>query len=90
MAEMGGRVTSTLRKLWRRPHGPRGVPFCFPEFPEGGPGGRGRMTAHLWFSATQAAELYLNLDLVKEAIDAFMEGEEWNKAKHVAKEVDAR
>ncbi|KAM6180361.1 LOW QUALITY PROTEIN: intraflagellar transport protein 172 homolog [Erethizon dorsatum] len=35
-----------------------------------------------------AAELYLNLDLVKEAIDAFIEGEEWNKAKHVAKELD--
>ncbi|XP_059516265.1 intraflagellar transport protein 172 homolog [Myotis daubentonii] len=37
-----------------------------------------------------AAELYLNLDLVKEAIDAFMEGEEWNKAKRVAKELDPR
>ncbi|KAG8522493.1 LOW QUALITY PROTEIN: Intraflagellar transport protein 172, partial [Galemys pyrenaicus] len=38
----------------------------------------------------RAAELYLNLDLVKEAIDAFMEGEEWNKAKRVAKELDPR
>ncbi|GAB1297222.1 Intraflagellar transport protein 172 homolog [Apodemus speciosus] len=37
-----------------------------------------------------AAELYLNLDLVKEAIDAFIEGEEWNKAKRVAKELDPR
>ncbi|XP_066234732.1 intraflagellar transport protein 172 homolog isoform X2 [Saccopteryx leptura] len=37
-----------------------------------------------------AAEIYLNLDLVKEAIDAFMEGEEWNKAKRVAKELDPR
>ncbi|XP_042302841.1 LOW QUALITY PROTEIN: intraflagellar transport protein 172 homolog [Sceloporus undulatus] len=37
-----------------------------------------------------AAELYLNLDLIKEAIDAFMEGEEWNKAKRVAKELDPR
>ncbi|XP_063770977.1 intraflagellar transport protein 172 homolog isoform X3 [Pseudophryne corroboree] len=37
-----------------------------------------------------AAELYLNLDLVKEAIDAFIYGEEWNKAKRVAKELDAR
>ncbi|KAF6103703.1 intraflagellar transport 172 [Phyllostomus discolor] len=37
-----------------------------------------------------AAELYLNLDLVKEAIDAFMEAEEWNKAKRVAKELDPR
>uniref|UniRef100_A0A2K6G5V0 Intraflagellar transport protein 172 homolog n=1 Tax=Propithecus coquereli TaxID=379532 RepID=A0A2K6G5V0_PROCO len=37
-----------------------------------------------------AAEFYLNLDLVKEAIDAFIEGEEWNKAKRVAKELDPR
>nr|XP_014345853.1 PREDICTED: intraflagellar transport protein 172 homolog [Latimeria chalumnae] len=37
-----------------------------------------------------AAELYLNLDLIKEAIDAFIEGEEWNKAKRVAKELDSR
>ncbi|EDM02915.1 selective LIM binding factor, rat homolog, isoform CRA_a [Rattus norvegicus] len=37
-----------------------------------------------------SAELYLNLDLVKEAIDAFIEGEEWNKAKRVAKELDPR
>lgn len=38
----------------------------------------------------QAAELYLNLDLIKEAVDAFLEGEEWNKAKRVAKELDPR
>ncbi|XP_046877770.1 LOW QUALITY PROTEIN: intraflagellar transport protein 172 homolog [Hypomesus transpacificus] len=37
-----------------------------------------------------AAELYLNLDLIKEAIDAFIQGEEWNKAKRVAKELDPR
>ncbi|XP_072536228.1 intraflagellar transport protein 172 homolog isoform X2 [Salminus brasiliensis] len=37
-----------------------------------------------------AAELYLNLDLIKEAVDAFIEGEEWNKAKRVAKELDSR
>ncbi|XP_012868986.1 PREDICTED: intraflagellar transport protein 172 homolog [Dipodomys ordii] len=37
-----------------------------------------------------AAELYLNQNLVKEAIDAFIEGEEWNKAKRVAKELDPR
>ncbi|XP_062822761.1 intraflagellar transport protein 172 homolog isoform X1 [Anolis carolinensis] len=37
-----------------------------------------------------AAELYLNLDLIKEAIDAFMEGEEWNKAKRVARELEPR
>uniref|UniRef100_A0A8C2A4U9 Intraflagellar transport 172 n=1 Tax=Cyprinus carpio TaxID=7962 RepID=A0A8C2A4U9_CYPCA len=38
----------------------------------------------------EAAELYLNLDLIKNAIDAFIEGEEWNKAKRVAKELDPR
>ncbi|XP_074392344.1 intraflagellar transport protein 172 homolog isoform X2 [Zonotrichia albicollis] len=37
-----------------------------------------------------AAELYLNLDLVREAIDALIEGEEWSKAKHTAKEFDPR
>lgn len=39
---------------------------------------------------SQAAELFLNLDLIKEAVDAFMEAEEWNKAKRIAKELDAR
>lgn len=43
-----------------------------------------------WCPTEQAAELYLNMDLVKEAIDAFIEGEEWNKAKRVAKELDPR
>ena len=38
----------------------------------------------------QAAELYLNVELVKEAIDVFIEGEEWNKAKRVAKELEPR
>lgn len=38
----------------------------------------------------KAAELFLNLDLVKEAIDALMEGEDWSKAKRVAKELDSR
>ncbi|KAE8582833.1 hypothetical protein XENTR_v10020314 [Xenopus tropicalis] len=28
-----------------------------------------------------AAELYLNMDLIKEAIDAFIEGEEWKQSK---------
>ncbi|KAM8953335.1 intraflagellar transport protein 172 homolog [Pelodytes ibericus] len=37
-----------------------------------------------------AAELFLNMDLIKEAINAFVEGEEWNKAKRVAKELDPR
>uniref|UniRef100_A0A7N8XI48 Intraflagellar transport protein 172 homolog n=1 Tax=Mastacembelus armatus TaxID=205130 RepID=A0A7N8XI48_9TELE len=38
----------------------------------------------------KAAELYLNMDLIKEAIDVFIEGEEWNKAKRVAKELEPR
>ncbi|XP_004083357.1 intraflagellar transport protein 172 homolog [Oryzias latipes] len=40
------------------------------------------------FSA--AAELYLSMDLFKDAIDVFIEGEEWNKAKRVAKEQEPR
>ncbi|KAK6295258.1 hypothetical protein J4Q44_G00344840 [Coregonus suidteri] len=47
-----------------------------------------RLTQFRKYSA--AAELYLNLDLIKEAIDAFIEGEEWNKAKRVTKELDPR
>ncbi|KAM6965091.1 intraflagellar transport protein 172 homolog [Aplochiton taeniatus] len=47
-----------------------------------------RLTQLRKYSA--AAELYLNLDLIKEAIDAFIVGEEWNKAKRVAKELDPR
>ena len=38
----------------------------------------------------QAADLYLNMSLIKEAIDVFIEGEEWNKAKRVAKELKPR
>lgn len=38
----------------------------------------------------KAAELYLNVDLIKEAIDVFIEAEEWNKAKRVAKEMEPR
>ncbi|XP_046728666.1 intraflagellar transport protein 172 homolog isoform X1 [Silurus meridionalis] len=47
-----------------------------------------RLVQHKKYNA--AAELYLNLDLIKEAVDAFMEAEEWNKAKRIAKELDAR
>uniref|UniRef100_UPI003AACFFE7 intraflagellar transport protein 172 homolog isoform X1 n=1 Tax=Centroberyx gerrardi TaxID=166262 RepID=UPI003AACFFE7 len=47
-----------------------------------------RLTQLRKYSA--AAELYLNLDLIKEAIDVFIEGEEWNKAKRVAKELEPR
>ncbi|CAH1772611.1 unnamed protein product [Owenia fusiformis] len=39
---------------------------------------------------TAAAELYLRVDMIKEAIDAFIDGEEWNKAKKVAKELEPR
>lgn len=39
---------------------------------------------------SKAAELYLNLDLIKEAIDVFIKGDEWNKAKRVAKEMEPR
>lgn len=38
----------------------------------------------------QAAELYLNVDLIKDAIDMFIAAEEWNKAKRVAKELEPR
>ena len=38
----------------------------------------------------QAAEMYMQVDMIKEAIDAFIEGEEWNKAKKVAKELEPR
>ena len=34
--------------------------------------------------------MFLQVDLVKEAIDAFIEGEEWNKAKKVASELEPR
>lgn len=37
-----------------------------------------------------AAEMYLGVDMIKEAIDAFIAGEEWNKAKKVAKELEPR
>ncbi|CAL1585627.1 unnamed protein product [Knipowitschia caucasica] len=37
-----------------------------------------------------AAELYMNVDLIREAVDVFIYGEEWNKAKRVAKEMDPR
>ncbi|KAM3602576.1 uncharacterized protein V6R79_006682 [Siganus canaliculatus] len=47
-----------------------------------------RLTQLRKFNA--AAELYLNLDLIKEAIDVFIEGEEWNKAKRIAKELEPR
>lgn len=34
--------------------------------------------------------MYLKVDMIKEAIDAFIVGEEWNKAKKVAKELEPR
>ncbi|CAF93921.1 unnamed protein product, partial [Tetraodon nigroviridis] len=37
-----------------------------------------------------AADLYLSVDLIKEAIDVFIGSEEWSKAKRVAKELEPR
>ncbi|XP_071532014.1 intraflagellar transport protein 172 homolog [Panulirus ornatus] len=37
-----------------------------------------------------AAQLFLAGDLIKEAIDAFIIGQEWNKAKKVARELEPR
>lgn len=34
--------------------------------------------------------MYLQVDLVKEAINALMEGKEWNKAKKVARELEPK
>lgn len=34
-----------------------------------------------------AAQLYLSVDLIKEAIDALTVTEEWNKARKIAKEL---
>ncbi|XP_046993145.1 intraflagellar transport protein 172 homolog [Schistocerca americana] len=35
-----------------------------------------------------AAQLYLNVDMIKEAIDTFISAEEWSKAKKIAKELE--
>ncbi|XP_050517357.1 intraflagellar transport protein 172 homolog [Diabrotica virgifera virgifera] len=35
-----------------------------------------------------AAQLYASMEMIKEAIDAFIVAEEWNKARKVAKELD--
>lgn len=37
-----------------------------------------------------AAQLFLAGDLIKEAIDAFISGQEWKKAKNVARELEPR
>jgi len=39
---------------------------------------------------TLAAQVYLGVDMIKEAIDTFIHAEEWNKAKRVAKELEPR
>lgn len=36
----------------------------------------------------QAAELYLAVELIKEAIDCLIDGTEWKKAKKVATEME--
>jgi hypothetical protein len=38
--------------------------------------------------ATQAAELYFKVDLIKECIDAFIVAKEWTKARKVAEQLD--
>ena len=38
----------------------------------------------------QAAELFIKVDMFREGIDAFIAGEEWNKAKKVAREFEPR
>lgn len=35
-----------------------------------------------------AAQTYLAVDLIREAIDTFIMAEEWNKAKKVARELE--
>nr|CAD7573452.1 unnamed protein product [Timema californicum] len=40
--------------------------------------------------STLAAQVFLSADLVKEAIDAFIHAEDWNKAKRVARELEPR
>ncbi|KAK7792281.1 hypothetical protein R5R35_013312 [Gryllus longicercus] len=39
---------------------------------------------------TAAAQLYIGADMIKEAIDIFIEAEEWGKAKKVAQELEPR
>ena len=38
----------------------------------------------------KAGEMFLTVKMVKEAIDMFIAGEDWDKARHVAKNVDPR
>jgi intraflagellar transport protein 172 len=38
----------------------------------------------------QAAQLYLGVEMIKEAIDAFLEAQEWTKARKVARELEPR
>lgn len=47
-------------------------------------------TGIIWVLFDQAAEMYLQVDMIKEAIDTLMDGKEWNKAKKVAKELEPR
>ena len=41
-------------------------------------------------SLTQAGELFISSDMIKEGIDMFISGEEWEKARHVAKTIAPR
>lgn len=37
-----------------------------------------------------AAQLYMTCDLIREAVDAYIKGEEWSKARKIAKEYEPR
>lgn len=41
-------------------------------------------------STPQAGELYLSVEMVKEALDMFMVGEAWEKARNIARNIAPR
>ena len=43
-----------------------------------------------FYFAKQAAEMFLRCDMIKDAIDAFIGGQDWVKAKKVAKELEPK
>ena len=38
----------------------------------------------------QAGELFLSVNMVKEGLDMMMLGEQWDKARHIAKDIAPR
>ncbi len=52
--------------------------------------GSGKVSTPAALVVSQAGEIYVNCDMLKESIDAFIAGEEWNKAKKVATELEPR